>query len=43
VWRLDGPDGAIEAQVAGRFSANTAQAFAQGRPGGNRNRLLPRF
>ncbi|MFD2273177.1 substrate binding domain-containing protein [Undibacterium arcticum] len=26
-WTLDGPDGAVEVKVAGRFSANTAQVL----------------
>lgn len=29
VWRLDGPDGLSETQVAGRFSANTAGAMLE--------------
>ncbi len=41
VWRLDGPDGAIEAQVAGRFSANTAQALLKAVLAGLGIGLLP--
>ena len=41
VWRLDGPDGAIEAQVAGRFSANTAQALLKAVLAGLGIALLP--
>jgi DNA-binding transcriptional LysR family regulator len=41
VWRLDGPDGAIETQVAGRFSANTAQALLKAVLAGLGIALLP--
>jgi LysR family transcriptional regulator AphB len=41
IWRLDGPGGAIEAQVAGRFSANTAQALLKAALAGLGIALLP--
>jgi DNA-binding transcriptional LysR family regulator len=41
VWRLDGPDGAIETQVTGRFSANTAQALLKAVLAGLGIALLP--
>ncbi|HEV7578622.1 MAG TPA: LysR family transcriptional regulator [Caldimonas sp.] len=41
VWRLDGPDGASETQVAGRFSANTAQALLEAVLAGLGIGLLP--
>src|SRR5258706_5572726 len=41
VWRLTGPDGAIETQVGGRFSANTAQALLKAVLAGLGIRLLP--
>ena len=41
VWRLDGPDGLIETQVAGRFSANTAQALLKAVLAGLGIALLP--
>jgi LysR family transcriptional regulator AphB len=41
VWRLDGPDGASETQVAGRFSANTAQAMLEAALAGLGIGLLP--
>jgi LysR family transcriptional regulator AphB len=41
VWRLGGPDGAIETPVAGRFSANTAQALLKAALAGLGIALLP--
>jgi DNA-binding transcriptional LysR family regulator len=41
VWRLGGPDGATETQVAGRFSANTAQAMLEAVMAGLGIGLLP--
>jgi len=41
VWHLGGPDGAIEAHVAGRFSANTAQALLKAVLAGLGIALLP--
>jgi LysR family transcriptional regulator AphB len=41
VWRLDGPDGASETQVGGRFSANTAQAMLEAVLAGLGIGLLP--
>ena len=40
-WRLDGPDGAIEIPVAGRFHANSAQALLQAALTGLGIALLP--
>ncbi len=41
VWRLDGPDGSVETQVAGRFYANTAQAILNAVLAGLGIALLP--
>jgi DNA-binding transcriptional LysR family regulator len=41
VWRLEGPDGEIETQVGGRFSANTAQALLKAALAGLGIALLP--
>ena len=41
VWRLDGPDGAIDAQVTGRFSASTMQALLKAVLAGLGIALLP--
>ncbi len=41
VWRLDGPGGEIEVQVAGRFSANTAHALLKAALAGLGIALLP--
>src|ERR1700759_1652156 len=41
VWRLDGPDGATETQVGGRFAANTAQAMLEAVLAGLGIGLLP--
>jgi LysR family transcriptional regulator AphB len=41
VWRLDGPDGATETEVGGRFSANTAQAMLEAVLAGLGIGLLP--
>ncbi len=41
VWRLDGPGGELEAQVTGRFSANTAQALLKAVLAGLGIALLP--
>jgi LysR family transcriptional regulator AphB len=41
VWRLDGPDGATETEVSGRFSANTAQAMLEAVLAGLGIGLLP--
>jgi DNA-binding transcriptional LysR family regulator len=41
MWCLDGPDGATETQVAGRFSANTAQALLNAALAGLGIALLP--
>lgn len=40
-WRLDGPDGAIEASLSGRFHANSAQALLQATLAGLGIALLP--
>jgi LysR family transcriptional regulator AphB len=41
VWRLDGPSGATETKVSGRFSANTAQAMLEAVLAGFGIGLLP--
>ena len=41
VWRLDGPDGSVETEVAGRFYANTAQALLNAVLAGLGIALLP--
>lgn len=41
VWRLDGPDGVVETQVAGRFNASTAQALLKAALAGLGIALLP--
>jgi LysR family transcriptional regulator AphB len=41
VWRLDGPEGAVETPVGGRFSANTAQAMLKAVLAGLGIGLLP--
>ena len=41
VWRLDGPGGEVEVQVAGRFSANTAHALLKAALAGLGIALLP--
>jgi molybdate transport repressor ModE-like protein len=41
MWRLDGPEGASQTQVSGRFSANTAQAMLEAVLAGLGIGLLP--
>jgi LysR family transcriptional regulator AphB len=40
-WQLDGPDGALEIEVTGRLSANTAQALVEAALAGLGIALLP--
>jgi len=41
VWRLDGPDGAVETQISGRFAASAAQALLKAVLAGLGIALLP--